>query len=120
MKAASKAAARFEAEVHEAYVQERIDDGHDEATAGDVERVFSADDFVTNFRQFLQLRLDRKLLLLLGLEDYEADIMRERIKETWAKPEPPPKMRRIQVGNAEVQQIQHIKRTIDRRRGKNR
>lgn len=121
MRAVAKAAARFEADVHETFVQERIDEGYDAADAGNVERVFSADDFVLGFRPLLQLHMDRQLLHLLALDDYEQDIMRERIKDLLARretPPPPVKARRVQVGDAEIQQLQHIKSLIDHRRGK--
>lgn len=119
--AAARAGARFDIEVHEKLVQQRIDDGMAEDEAGDIRRVFNPDDFNETFRRFLQLRMDRMILGLLGLQDYESEIMQERIKQVFEKPVKRTKQiavssDQIQVGNAETQQIQDLKRRGRRRR----
>lgn len=92
-----------------------------EDEAGDIRRVFNPDDFNETFRRFLQLRMDRMILGLLGLQDYESEIMQERIKQVFEKPVKRTKQiavssDQIQVGNAETQQIQDLKRRGRRRR----
>jgi hypothetical protein len=121
MEAASRAAARFESDVHEAFVAERIAEGYDEGDAGKIGRVFDASDFVASFRKFLRLRIDRRMVKLLNMDDYEESIMAERIKETLASPstQAKPMMKQIQIGDAEIQQAQQLKAMAARqRRGK--
>ena len=116
----ARAAARFEVEVHRQLVQRRIDEGQSEDEAGDVQRVFRADEFNATYRQLLLLRMERALLRDLGLQDYEADIMRERIKTIFG-----PKVTatkrvnvsdQLHIGNASTQQVQQLKQR-GRRRG---
>ncbi len=119
MEAASRASARFEVEVHDKYVAARVAEGYDEADAGKIGKIFDARDFSDSFRKFLRLRLDRRMTKLLGLEDYEKEIMRERIKAVMAPPAPAPgakpTVKQIQIGDAEIQQQQYMKALASRR-----
>jgi len=113
---AARAASRFEADVHERQVQRRIDEGLEKDEAGNLRRVFSADDFNDTFRKMLQLRLERNLISKLGLEDYEADIIRERIQTVFGRAPAAtkqimiPASDQLQIGDASTQQVQDLKR----------
>jgi len=118
----ARAAARFETDVHAQLVQRRIEEGFAEDEAGDVHRVFRADEFNQIYRRLLMLRMEQLLLRDLDLGEYEADIMRERIHAVFG-PVPPPQTKpialpndRLHVGDAEVQQVQKLK-ARGRRRG---
>lgn len=117
----ARAAARFDADVHAQIVQHRIQEGLAEDDAGAIQRVFDPNDLNRTFGQLLQLRLERRLLHLVGLQDYEADIMRERIQQIFAPHTTKTKpittgSNQIQIGTPETQQIQDLKRRGRRRK----
>lgn len=109
----ARAAARFEADVHAQLVQRRIAEGLSEDEAGEVSSVFRADEFNTAFRRLLQLRLEIQLLRKLGLQDYESDIVQQRIKAIFRSDRPVkrsvPITPDLQIGSPETQQIQDLK-----------
>ena len=119
---AARAASRFEVDVHEQQVQRRIDEGLEKDEAGNLRRVFSADDFNETFRKMLQLRLERTLIKDLGLEDYEADILHERIQSVFGQAPTATKQitisgnDQLQIGDAATQQVQDLKQRGRRRK----
>jgi hypothetical protein len=118
----ARAAARFETDVHEKMVQRRVDDGFSEDEAGDISRVFRADEFNEVYRRLMLLRMERALIRTLKLEDYEKEIMQERIHTVFS-PSTATKpvvitSDRIQVGTNETHQIQDLKLRGRSRRGR--
>lgn len=118
--AAAKAAARFERDVHAELVQQRKAEGFEADEAGDVQQVFRADEFNTTFRQLLQLRMEIALIGELGLQQYEADIMQERIRSTFGKRTGTkqivlPSQDQLQLGSPEQRHVQDLKRRGRRR-----
>lgn len=117
----AKAAARFESDVHEQLVQRRVQDGLSEDEAGEIRRVFRADEFNDTYRRLLMLRMERELLRNLDLQDYEHDIMQARIQVVFGpKPTGTKKItfqqdqrvqdQQVHVGDPETQQVQDLKR----------
>ena len=112
----ARASARFESEVHEQLVQRRLSEGYSADEAGDIRRVFRADDFNDTFRRLLQLRIDVRLIQKLGLQNYEREIIATRIREVFA-PKPtgtrpvvvPQPSDHLQVGSEDSQQIRDLK-----------
>lgn len=118
----ARAAARFETDVHEQMVQRHIEEGFSEDEAGDVHRVFRAEEFNNTYRRLMMLRMERALLRNLDLGDYEDEIMRERIQAVFGPQSPAPTKPivlqddRLHVGSAETQQVQRLKARGRRRR----
>ena len=119
----ARAAARFEYDVHERQVQRRIEEGFSEDEAGAVHRVFKADEFNDIYRRLMLLRMERALLRDLELDEYEADILRERIHVMFG-PAPKPATKaitlsrdQVQIGDSEIQQVQDLKARGRRRKG---
>lgn len=118
----ARAAARFEAEVHEKLVNQRIKEGYSKDEAGEMRRVFNADDFNEIFRKFLQLRIERRMIEDLSLTDFESEILNKRIDEILT-PKPrgtktitvPASNNSIQIGDEETQQVSELKRRSKRR-----
>ena len=119
---AARAASRFEADVHERQVQQRLDEGLGKDEAGNLRRVFNADDFNETFRKLLQLRLERNLIKTLELGDYETEILHERIQSVFGRVPVPtkqimiPASDQLQIGDAATQQVQDLKQRGRRRR----
>ncbi|KKN52888.1 hypothetical protein LCGC14_0607940 [marine sediment metagenome] len=120
----ARAAARFETDVHEQLVQRRIDEGFSEDEAGEVRRIFRAEELNDTFRRLLLLRLERALLIDLELQDYEANILQERIHTLFGTPAPKATKSislsgdKVQIGSSEVQQVQNLKARGRRRQRK--
>lgn len=110
----ARASARFESDIHEKLVNDRIAEGYSEDEAGDIQRVFHADDFNDTFRKFMQLRIEKRLIERLELDKYEESIMEKRIDDLLV---PKPKGTKsvtvqqpnIQIGDEEAQQISALK-----------
>jgi hypothetical protein len=77
--AAARAAARFEVDVHEDLRQKRIEEGFLDEEAGNIQRVFYKEEFNDTFRKLMQLRIENRLISLLGLGNFREDILRQRI-----------------------------------------
>ena len=119
----ARAAARFESAVHEQLVQRRVQDGMAEDEAGEVRRVFRADEFNDTYRRLLMIRMERQLLRNLELQDYEHDIMQARIQVVFGpKSDGTKKISfqrdQVQIGDPETNQIQDLKARGLRRKGK--
>lgn len=115
--AAARAAARFEAYIHEKIVEQRREEGLSIDEAGKIDRVFKASEFNDTFRKFLVIGIERKLIETLSLDEYEQEILTERIKDIFGPKPPPPKKDKpaqILVGSPEVHQLQEL--TSRRRR----
>jgi hypothetical protein len=110
----ARASARFESDIHEKLVNDRVAEGYSEDEAGEIQRVFRADDFNNIFRKLMQLRIERRLIERLDLDEYEEAIMEKRIDDLLV---PKPKGTKsvtvqqpnIQVGDEETQQISALK-----------
>lgn len=112
----ARASARFESDLYEKLVNDRIAEGYAEDEAGEINRVFRADDFNDIFRRLMQLRIERALIDRLELDAYEDDIMKKRIEDVLGqKPKGSKSVavqnpnQPIQVGNEETQQISELK-----------
>lgn len=116
----ARAAARFESDVHERLVQRRVQDGMSDDEAGEIRRVFRAAEFNDMYRRLLLLKMERSLLRNLGLQDYEHDIMQQRIQVVFGPAQKTTKQvsfqqpqagskDQVHVGTPETQQIQDLK-----------
>lgn len=77
---AAKAAARFERDVHQRFVDARLAEGYPPEEAGNINRVFRARDFTDAFNEILLLRLRSRLIQHLGLDTFHDPIMQRYIE----------------------------------------